>query len=154
MRPNPPISTPPNNTSATRQIPQHPNHLSNSLSIKKLTPTQLQERRAQGLCYNCDKKYILGHKCATPKFLLLLTEEDHELDETTSTRPHEQESDPEPLHFQLSSQALNGNTSPKILKFMGLIGGLQVSILVDTGSSHSIIQPRDSKVSEFDSLTN
>lgn len=52
------------------------------------------------------------------------------------------DSDQHPIHFQLSSHAVNGNLSPKVLKFSGLISGLQVSILVDTGSSHNIIQPR------------
>jgi len=26
------------------------------------------ERRKQGLCYYCDDKYSLGHKCKEPKF--------------------------------------------------------------------------------------
>lgn len=45
------------------------------------------------------------------------------------------------LHFQLSTQAIHGTPSPKALKFTSLISGLQVSILVDTGSCHNIIQP-------------
>lgn len=59
-------------TSATKE-PQ-------SLPIKLLSPQQLQERRAAGLCYNCDEKFHPGHKCATPKFLLLLCNDDSELD--------------------------------------------------------------------------
>lgn len=44
-----------------------------------------------------------------------------------------------PLHFQLSTQAINEPTSPKVLKFTGLISRLQVSVLVDIGSSHNIV---------------
>jgi len=33
--------------------------------IRRLTAAQMQERRAQGLCYNCDEKYVMGHRCAT-----------------------------------------------------------------------------------------
>jgi len=29
----------------------------------RLTPQQLEEKRAKGLCYNCDSKYTKGHKC-------------------------------------------------------------------------------------------
>ena len=29
----------------------------------RLTPQQLQEKRAKGLCYSCDSKYTKGHKC-------------------------------------------------------------------------------------------
>lgn len=50
-----------------------------------------------------------------------------------------------PLHFQLSPQAVEGQDSPRVLKFTGLIAGLHVSVLVDTGSSHNIIQPRIAK---------
>jgi len=30
----------------------------------RLKPQQLEEKRAKGLCYNCDSKYTKGHKCA------------------------------------------------------------------------------------------
>lgn len=79
------------------------------------------------------------------KFLLLLTEEEQNPDDSTPPWTDDQNLETEPLHFQLSTQALNRDTSPKILKFMGLITGLQVSVLVDTGSSHNIIQPRIAK---------
>ena len=29
----------------------------------RLTPQQLDERRATRLCFNCDRKYSKGHKC-------------------------------------------------------------------------------------------
>ncbi|KAK8503057.1 hypothetical protein V6N12_011317 [Hibiscus sabdariffa] len=31
--------------------------------IKRLTRIEMAERRAKGLCYNCDESYSLGHKC-------------------------------------------------------------------------------------------
>ena len=30
----------------------------------RLTPQQLEEKRAKGLCYSSDSKYTKGHKCA------------------------------------------------------------------------------------------
>ncbi|KAL8140348.1 hypothetical protein V2J09_006369 [Rumex salicifolius] len=36
---------------------------SSSLFIKKLTRDEMAERRAKGLCYNCDDPYVRGHKC-------------------------------------------------------------------------------------------
>lgn len=126
----------------TNRVHTTPTTPSTSLPIKKLTPAQMQERRAQGLCYNCDDKFIPGHKCSTPKFLLLLAEEDTTTLETPQPMDDIIEDNPETLHFQLSSQAIQGNNSPRALKFTGLIYGLHVSVLVDTGSSHNIIQPR------------
>ncbi|KAK5792816.1 hypothetical protein PVK06_033938 [Gossypium arboreum] len=31
--------------------------------IKRLTQIEMAERRAKGLCYNCDESYSMGHKC-------------------------------------------------------------------------------------------
>ena len=44
------------------------------LPIKKLTPTEMQKCRAEGLCYNCPAKYQPGHHCNPPKFILLQSE--------------------------------------------------------------------------------
>jgi hypothetical protein len=33
----------------------------------RLTPQQLEERKAKGLCFNCDNKYSKGHKCGEKK---------------------------------------------------------------------------------------
>ena len=35
----------------------------------RLTPQQLEEKRAKGLCYNYDNKYTKGHKCVDKKLL-------------------------------------------------------------------------------------
>ena len=47
-----------------------------------------------------------------------------------------------PLHFHISPQAISGTISPKTLKFIGLIHNLPVTVLIDSGSSHNILQPR------------
>ena len=41
------------------------------ISIKRLTPAQMDERRKRGLCYNCDEKWRVGHKCKYAKLFLL-----------------------------------------------------------------------------------
>lgn len=43
----------------------------------------MQERRAQGVCYNCDEKYVFGHKCQPKKFLLLLCDDEPENADST-----------------------------------------------------------------------
>nr|GEX79774.1 retrovirus-related Pol polyprotein from transposon 17.6 [Tanacetum cinerariifolium] len=43
------------------------------LAIKWISPAESQERLSKGLCFNCDKKWIRGHKCPS-KFLLLMTD--------------------------------------------------------------------------------
>lgn len=39
--------------------------------IKRLSWDEMQRRRAQGLCFNCNDKFTAGHKCRGPQLLLL-----------------------------------------------------------------------------------
>ena len=38
---------------------------------KKLTWDEMQNRRTQGLCFNCDEKFTPGHRCKGSTLLLL-----------------------------------------------------------------------------------
>ena len=39
--------------------------------LQRLIGAQMEERRKQGLCYNCDEKWQMGHKCKGAKLFLL-----------------------------------------------------------------------------------
>ena len=39
--------------------------------LQRLTGAQMEEKRKQGLCYNCDEKWQVGHKCKRAKLFLL-----------------------------------------------------------------------------------
>ena len=43
------------------------NNVPSSKLPQRLTPQQLDERRAKGLCFNCDSKYSKGHTCGEKK---------------------------------------------------------------------------------------
>ena len=43
------------------------NNVPSSKPPQRLTPQKLDERRAKGLCFNCDNKYSKGHKCNEKK---------------------------------------------------------------------------------------
>lgn len=74
------------------------------LQVRWLTTAQMQERRAQGLCYNCDEKYIMGHCCATVRHLLLILEPNQEnQDMPEEIEPQDDTGD---IYFHLSPQAL------------------------------------------------
>jgi len=34
-----------------------------ALPRRQLTPTEMAQRRADGLCFNCPEKYFAGHRC-------------------------------------------------------------------------------------------
>ena len=50
----------------------------------RLTPQQLEEKRAKGLCYSCDNKYTKGHTRADNKLFYIDCEEEEEKDQETS----------------------------------------------------------------------
>lgn len=53
-----------------------------SLIIKRLSPTELNERRDKELCFNCDEKFGLGHRCKHLFYLEGVSEEE-EVEEPT-----------------------------------------------------------------------
>lgn len=50
-----PNTTTPLSITPANVAPPHP--------FRRLTPTEMADRRRQGLCYNCDEPYVRGHKC-------------------------------------------------------------------------------------------
>ncbi|KAJ4969772.1 hypothetical protein NE237_002871 [Protea cynaroides] len=58
------------------------------IPIKRLTPMEMQDRRDKGLCYNCDEKFVLGHRCKHRQlFLLEYTSEDDEPPDPSNPEP-------------------------------------------------------------------
>ncbi|GJZ98409.1 retrotransposon-related protein, partial [Tanacetum coccineum] len=60
------LPTPTESTTPTNTTP---------LAIKWISPEERQERLNKGLCFNCDSKWMCGHKCPG-KFMLHMAEED------------------------------------------------------------------------------
>lgn len=44
---------------------------------KGLTVDELQNRMSKGLCFRCDKKYSLGHKCKSPEIKVVAIMEEN-----------------------------------------------------------------------------
>ncbi|GKE45756.1 hypothetical protein Tco_1473040, partial [Tanacetum coccineum] len=127
-----------------------------TISHMRLSFAEEQERRARGLCFNCDEKYHPGHRCSLGEYLILkleepdpspplITEYDSLLDPLYPPLPPPSlvnpNTTPDNIHFQLFTNALVGLPSPRTLRLCGIINGHQVSVLVDSRSSHNIIQP-------------
>jgi hypothetical protein len=165
--PKPPLlPTPP-----SKLLPSSSNTNPSTLPIKRLTPAEMQLRRSKGLCFNCDERFHKGHRCNPKQFLLLLIDDSissddplyamlasdyPQLSDTPAVSsllqaPAETPSDPDPPPipdspdselFQLSLQPATGHPSPRTLRFTATIHNHRVLVLVDSGSSHKIIQPR------------
>ena len=52
----------------------------------RFTWQQLEEKIEKGICYNCDRKYIKGHKCDEKKLFDIDYEEEEEKDQKNIKR--------------------------------------------------------------------
>ncbi|XP_057425934.1 uncharacterized protein LOC130719329 [Lotus japonicus] len=114
-------------------------------NIKKISPAEIQLRREKNLCYFCDEKFSPAHKCPNRQVMLLQldeTDEDPTDDQETVTEEDSKEDDT----HHLSLNALRGSNGVGTIRFTGQVGGIQVKVLVDGGSSDNFIQPRVAQV--------
>jgi hypothetical protein len=108
--------------------------------FKKLTPTEMLERRRLGLCYNCDDQYTRGHKC--PKlFYLEVADND---DDTPDGQ--EQHAADEPL---ISLHAIAGVRTDDTMQVRVQVGEKEFIALIDTGSTHNFSVHRRRKQLNF-----
>jgi len=122
---------------------------STPLKIQKLTRAEMAERQLKGLCYNCDDKYFLRHKCKEQNLFMAISEDVSEEDveaplvfvspgPTDITPP----SNPPKVESVISLNDLTGFSAPQTLKLIGYIKHMKVIILVDSGSTHNFINRR------------
>ena len=97
----------------------------------------MQARRDKGLCYNCDEKFGLRHRCKTQQVFILETVVDaEEFAEVKEARNEEEESATTP---EISLHALSGIAIPQTMRVTGLIKGRRLLILIDSGSTHNFV---------------
>jgi hypothetical protein len=136
-------------------VPNHPRPgattaPTQTLKVQKVSPTEMEERRKQGLCYYCDDKYAPGHKCHEQKFFQIDGSEDRMSDEapepedTEPTLPLSEHIAPpvEPEEPVISLHALAGISAPQTLKIKGYIKQWSVVVLIDSGNTHNFIHRR------------
>ncbi|KAK9081685.1 hypothetical protein Syun_030903 [Stephania yunnanensis] len=119
-----------------------------------LTPAEMTVRREKGLHFNCDEKFVPGHKCKGRQFLCIIDDDVNEcaLDSPIFYSPATLESlvpIPEVVSLEapaISFQAYVGQTVPVALRLRGVVYGEKVVILVDTCSTHNFIQTRVAKL--------
>ncbi|XP_014499211.1 uncharacterized protein LOC106760262 [Vigna radiata var. radiata] len=111
--------------------------------IKRITPAEMQLRREKWLYYRCEEKFSPTHRCPNKQYLLLQCQNADSADLPPEPPDTEQQGELNLLQeHHLSYNALKGASGLGTMKFQGLINGITVQVLVDSGSSDNFLQPR------------
>jgi hypothetical protein len=115
----------------------------------RLTPQQLEERKAKGLCFNCDSKYSKGHKCGEKKLFYIDCEEEEEQEQEPSQDEKVEAISSKELTPMISCNALARISTPQTLKIEGYIKKKKVIVLIDSGITHNFIHYKLVKALNF-----
>jgi hypothetical protein len=136
--------------------PVTPTPPSTPLKIQKLTKAEMDERQLKGLCYNCDEKYFLGHKCKEQNIFMAISEDVSKEDVeaplvSVSPEPNDitPPSDPPEVELVVSINDHTGFSVPQTLKLIGYIKHRKVINLIDSGSTHNFIHRCISQETNF-----
>ena len=83
-----------------------PNTSKESNVYSTSTPQQFEERRENGLCFNCDSKYSEGHKCGENKLFYIDYEGEEVEDQEPSQTEETKETTKEEITPTISCHAL------------------------------------------------
>ena len=114
-------------------LPYNPNNANRT--TRPIRNKDLNERRAKGLCFLCDEKFIPGHKCQNKKlYSLCVVEEDGEGNEEDGVTKGDRDTH-NPLIPLNALEVISLNT----LRITSRVEKQQLFILVDSGSTHNFI---------------
>lgn len=155
-----PYSTKPNNyqPTSTPQSQPYPNRNTSypytnnptrkpTMPVRRISPSQMQERLERWLCYHCDEKYQPGHKCSKPRLYVLegieWGEKEESIEEGVLEFHGEQKQgeEEEGKLLGIFLYALARTLMPRTMRLVGRIKSIEVIILIDTGSTHSFVDP-------------
>ncbi|XP_061960644.1 uncharacterized protein LOC133681574 [Populus nigra] len=136
LRPTPPVRASLALSLSTSTTPVAP--------IRHLSWDEIQRRRLQGLCFNCNERFTAGHQCQGAKLLML--EGHDEGDEAVCYNIHDKQNAADHLEEfmepEITLHALTGWTAPKTIQVTARIGSNAIFTLIDSGSIHNFISER------------
>ncbi|GMI64784.1 hypothetical protein HRI_000147700 [Hibiscus trionum] len=136
---------------STTWLPGNQRNASSNHNSKVANPTMnpkqslIEYKRSHNLCFKCGEKYNPGHQCKLKQLNVMEEEESDEIEEQEEwNNLEERATEEEKQHdvgLEISMNALIGSVSFNTLRRAGSIRGRALSILVDSGSTHSFITP-------------
>ncbi|WVZ98115.1 hypothetical protein U9M48_043593 [Paspalum notatum var. saurae] len=94
----------------------------------------MAQRRAAGLCYNCDDKFVYGHKCKR----LFILEGVPDEDEPRGAAAPDNSSTDEPAISLHALTGIRSNTYHTMRMWVN-IGTVRLTALLDSGSTHNFM---------------
>ncbi|KAL5831742.1 hypothetical protein ACOSQ4_017096 [Xanthoceras sorbifolium] len=104
--------------------------------FKRITSQEAKERREKGLCYYCDDRFVLGHRCQRPQLFMI---EDTVLEEDLPEEALEHVGSAENILPEVSFHAITGTEHPQTIRAHGTLKGKEVTVLIDGGSPHNFV---------------
>ncbi|OMO79271.1 reverse transcriptase [Corchorus capsularis] len=98
--------------------------------VKKLNQAELEDRKARGLCFNCDERFTPGHRYKK-LFWLEVLEDNSQIEEGGAVETLED--------AEISIHAITGTPSSRTMWIRGSLEGYPLLILIDSGSTHSFL---------------
>lgn len=114
---------------------------------KVFSDKEVEDRRANGLCFYCDEKYSPTHNCPRKKLFsmeirMIEGENIQDVSKEAWVTPDLEE---QPKLLQMSIHAVTGEKACETLKVTGYVGKTPILILVDSGSSHNFLDEKLAK---------
>ncbi|XP_060170593.1 uncharacterized protein LOC132601530 [Lycium barbarum] len=113
---------------------------------RRLTSAEMDKKRAKGLYFFCDEKYVPGHKCNNNKqiFLVDMVEEEQVKKDMIdkSLTEYIEEGDE---FMTISLQAFTGVSGYQTIRVTGYHEKKPLQVLIDTGSTHNFIDQEVAK---------
>jgi Retroviral aspartyl protease/Ty3 transposon capsid-like protein len=114
-----------------------------SVLIHPSKPSLIEQRRALGQCFKCGEKYFPGHQCKFKIQMLVGQHTEQEEDgvpaEMNNNPPEEEQQVTEEVI--VSMHATSNNPCSNTMRFKGQIGTFPIFALIDSGSTHSFVNP-------------
>jgi len=141
------LPLPPPPSQDKQSTPVHPDEkkLCEGKSVEDKLRALRAYRRAKGLCIKCAERWSRDHVCSPTVELHAMQEvldlfNVEELDDSASV--HSQSPSQFQLFLALSVHAATGSEGPRTMRLQGSIQGIDLLILIDSGSSHSFLSQR------------
>lgn len=119
----PPASTTPTPTPSTVTVAGR--------TVRRLSPSELEERRRNGQCFNCEEKYVRGHNRVCARLFVM---EVASRDEEEDAAEHDDDHQP-----HISLHAIAGVCTRDTMQVRVQLEQISLTDLLDSGSTHNFV---------------